>query len=178
MTEAHKARNRRAYQKKVDEHRCVHCGKPDERTLRGLRYCQKCMDKRRAKPRAPRTPKQRAQENADKRAWYKMCIDKHICVQCRRKDKHTVDGHAFCAICQGKKNKKQREKWNSSEQAAYCKNRRDRRREQGLCTYCGREKEEPDKMLCIDCRVKAKLKRLRKKAAKGGAKDFGKGKYS
>ncbi|MBP5709995.1 MAG: hypothetical protein J6W84_03355 [Bacteroidales bacterium] len=180
MTEGHRNRNKRHYLKKVSEHKCVTCGKQDERTLAGMRYCQECRDRHRANasPKKKRTPEQRKRENDDKRAWYAMCVEKMMCVQCGRKDKHTVNGHRYCAICQEKKNKRNREKWDSEEKAAYHKNRRDKWREQGLCTCCGGKKEEPDRMMCIDCRVKAKMNRLRRQAEKGGAKGFGKGKYS
>ena len=169
MTEAHKNRNKRSYQKKVNEHRCVTCGKPDERTLSGRVYCQVCWDRHRANasPRKKRSPEQQAKENADKREWQAKCLEIQICTRCGRKDKHTVNGHLLCSICAAKKNKWQHEHWNSEEKSKYYKNRRNQWREQGLCTYCGGKKEEPDKMLCIDCRVRARMRRT-KRITNGG----------
>ena len=173
MTEAHLKRNKRAYQKKVDEHRCVTCGKQDERTLQGLRYCLECRDRHKANanPRKPKTDEYRERHNADKREWRRKCIELGICSCCGVRDKHTVEGHEFCSRCAARKNKWQREHWNKDKKSEYHKSRRDAWREQGLCTYCGKPKEEPDKMLCIDCRVRARMRYRKRRADDGNSDD-------
>ena len=164
MTEGKRLRNLRHYQKMIDEGRCVCCGRPDERTKRGLRYCLECSErhKENASPRKPKSKKQRNEDNATKREWRLKSIELGICSICCTKDKRTVNGYELCGKCAAKKNKWQREHYNSESQKAYHKARRDKWREQGLCTYCGGRREEPDKMLCIDCRVRAKMKRMRR----------------
>ena len=113
-TPAKKATNKRSYQKKLKEQRCVCCGKQDELTLDGHSYCRECRERHKANasPRKPRTPEQLKRENQDKHEWYLRCAELQVCVKCGKKDKHTVQGHRYCALCQGKRNKMQREKWN------------------------------------------------------------------
>ena len=169
---AHLKRNKRSYQKKVDEHRCVTCGKQDERTLRGLRYCQVCLDRHKANasPRKPKTDAQRENDNATKREWRKKSMELGICSSCGTKDKRTVKGYGKCAICAAKKAKWQREHYDKEEKHVYYKNRRDMWREQGLCTYCGGKRDDTTKMLCTDCRVKARMQ-YRKRRANDGNSD-------
>ena len=170
MTEAHRKRNIRAYQKKVAEHRCVTCGKQDERTLAGMVYCQVCRDRHRANasPKKPRTQEQRERENANKRDWTARFRSLKACIVCGTKDKRTVNGYGLCAICAAKKRKWGHEHRDLEAERAYAKARRDKWREQGLCTYCGGKRDEPDKMLCTDCRVKARMKKRKRKYQKLG----------
>ena len=164
MTEAHRKRNIRAYQKKVAERRCVTCGKQDGRTLEGKRYCRVCYDRHRANasPRKPRTPEQREYENANKREWTARLKALQVCTLCGTKDRRTVNGRGLCERCAAKRRKWQGEHRHLEADRAYAKARRDKWREQGLCTYCGGKREEPERMLCIDCRVKARMKKWRK----------------
>ena len=163
MTEGKLRRNKRHYQKMIDEGRCVCCGKTDERTERGLRYCLECAERHKnAYKRKPKSAKQRKRENADKREWREKCLRLGICSACGTKDKRTVNGYEFCVTCAAKKNKWQRDHYDKEKKNAYYKARRDKWREQGLCTYCGGKKEDSDMMMCINCRVRVKMKRLRK----------------
>ena len=167
MTEAHKERNKRHYLKRVREKKCVTCGKQDERTLSGRVYCQECETRHRANasPRKPRTEEQKREESANKKAWKERLLALGACTQCGTKDKRTVRGMHLCVICAAKKSRSQKKHWDKGKQSAYMKSRRDAWREQGRCTYCGGRKEEPEKMLCVDCRVKARMRyRARKKS--------------
>lgn len=92
----------------------------------------------------------------------------HACTVCGTKDKRTVNGHGFCAICAAKKREWNRKHRDLEAERAYDKARRDKRREQGLCTYCGGKRDEPDKMLCTDCRVKARMKKRKMEYKKLG----------
>lgn len=167
-TAARQKRNQRSYMKKVAEHRCVTCGKPDERTLSGRVYCQECYDRHKAgaSPRKPRSAAQSEQEKQDKREWEARCKSLQMCVRCGEKDKYTVNGHRLCKRCSERKNQNQREHYDHEKMSSYYKSRRDAWRQQGLCTYCGGEKEEQNKMLCIDCRVKARMQRRKREADK------------
>ena len=122
-----------------------------------------------AAPRKKRTRAQQQKENQDKRDWQARCRELQMCTRCGEKDKRTVNGMALCARCAAKKNKQQRENYDNEAMNAYSKARRDAWREQGKCTYCGGKKEDPNKMLCIDCRVRAKMQRHRRerKAVEG-----------
>lgn len=172
-TESKIARNKRSYQKKRDEHRCVCCGKPDERTLRGLAYCKECTERHRANasPRKKRTPEQNAEENQNKREWHARCKELQICIRCGNKDKRTVNGLAMCAICAAKANMSHRRNYDVVAMRAYGKARRDAWREQGRCTYCGGKKEDADKRLCIDCQVRARLRYAARQRKKAGRDD-------
>ena len=94
--------------------------------------------------------------------------DLQACISCGTKDKRTVNGYGLCVICAAKKRKWNKEHRDKAANSAYMKARRDKWREQGLCTYCGGKREEPDKMLCIDCRVKARMKRRKREYKKLG----------
>lgn len=170
MTEAKKKQNKRAYLRKISEHRCVNCGKQDERTLQGFIKCKACVarNKANASPRPKRTPEQQAKSTQDKRDWIQRCKDVQMCIRCGTKDKHTIAGHRLCLICAGKDNKRQRETRDKERVNESNKSRRDSWREHGLCTYCGGKKEEPDKAMCIDCRVRARMNyRARQRKATG-----------
>ena len=165
----HYERNKRSYQKKVNERRCTCCGKQDERTLSGRVYCVECYERHKANasPRKKRTRQQQLDENQTRREWEARCRQVQICVKCGTKDKYTINGHRTCMRCTALKNKQQRAKYDKQKSSDYRKTRRDKWREQGRCTYCGGKKEEPDKAMCIDCRVKARMQRIRRLLVKG-----------
>lgn len=169
--EKRRARHRRYYAEKRAEKRCVHCGKQDERTLKGYAYCVKC-NAMRYKPyseRKPRSEEQRQSENADKRTWAKMHRDAGVCVQCGRKDKRTINGKGMCLYCATKVNESARKR--RAENADKFNKRGKARREawvaDGKCSCCGHAKEEPDKRMCCSCRTRHKMARIRLKIKKG-----------
>jgi len=168
VTERQKATNLRAYQKKVAEHRCITCGKQDERTLSGKVRCNACFEKYReiSRRRKPKTREQRDKENADKRAWAAKLKSLHACTRCGTKDKRTLNGYTTCAICAAKHRRWQRNCEDKERKHERTKKLRDLRREQGLCPNCGGKREEPDRVLCIDCRVRARMNDWRRKQAK------------
>lgn len=110
-------------------------------------------------------------ENKDKRDWWHMRRDAGLCVQCGRKDSRTLNGKATCLYC-ATHNKElaarnypaNREK--SNQQA---KVRRERWIAAGLCSECGHEKEEPERKMCLTCRVRAKYRKARLKRERGKA---------
>ena len=165
MTERQKEANLRAYQRKVAEHRCITCGKQDERTLSGRVRCQACFDKYRAKSHGntPKTREKRDAENADKRAWTAKLKSLHACTRCGTKDKRTLNGFSTCMICAAKHRRWQQTSEDKERKHARLKKLRDWRREQGLCTNCGGRREEPDKVLCVDCRVRARMNEWKRK---------------
>lgn len=172
-TEDGRLRNAKYYRQRVNEHRCANCGKQDERTLQGRVYCQSCYEKRKAR-RAKPTPEQREMERQNKRDWYNLCKSHQMCVRCGTKDKRTVNGHTTCVMCAAKANKRRKESYDSAVVCARDKARREMWREQGLCTCCGRKKEEPNKAMCIDCRVAARLRSAaRKRKATGNVERSG-----
>lgn len=162
-------RHHRHYQKMVDEKRCTCCGKQDERTLSGRVYCMDCYKRHKANasPRKKRTKAQQDEENKTRREWQEMCRKLHMCVNCGAKDRYTINNHRLCLKCSTKKNSQQRAKYDKQKASEYTKKRRDAWREQGRCTYCGGKKEEPDKVMCIDCRVKARMQRIKRMLVKG-----------
>ena len=169
--EKRKKRRKKYYAKKRAERRCVSCGKQDERTLSGRTYCAECYAKRYVpySQRKPRTPERREIENADKRAWAKMYRDAGMCLRCGAKDKRTVNGKGLCMWCATKVNGEARKRRaeNKEKYNEYGKNRREKWKEEGLCSCCGGKKEEPDKKMCIDCRVRYRLAKKRRKEKTG-----------
>lgn len=167
-TEAKKKREKRYYMKKRAEGRCVKCGKVDERTTGGGARCAECNAKahENRKPHT-RSEEQRQRENADKRDWAKLRLDHQLCVDCGKKDARTLSGKRQCLQCAKKCADRQKETWDYAHEKELRDARRERWIAAGLCSKCGHPKEEPERALCIDCRVKARLRKKRNKIKNG-----------
>lgn len=167
-TEKKLAANKRAYMRKVAEGRCTNCGKIDDRTLAGHVRCETCNIKAHAgKAPKQRTEEQRLQDNANRREWHRMRKAAHVCVECGRQDKRTLGGMSTCLFCATRRNKLARERRDQARVHELEVARREKWLAKGLCSQCGREKEEPDKNMCIDCRVKSRIRYERKKLKNG-----------
>lgn len=146
------------------EKRCLNCGKQDERTLSGMSRCQSCADKenRMQRERMDAAPQKRAAKNAAQREWRRMLRERCLCVDCKKQDAYTLNGHARCFECSQKNSiqackvaRATQEKRNINAKA-----RRDQWREDGRCTRCGGVKLPYDlHMTCAICRAKSKAKR-------------------
>lgn len=162
------AANKRAYMRKVAEGRCTNCGKIDDRTLAGHVRCEACNIKAHAnKVTKQRTEEQRLQGNKNRREWYHMRKDAHVCVQCGRQDKRTLGGMSTCLFCATRRNKQARVRRDTARDRELEMARKEKWVAAGLCSTCGREKEEPEMAMCIDCRVKSRMRYERKKLKKG-----------
>lgn len=164
---ATRARNKRHYLKMLKEGRCCQCGKADELTRAGRSRCAVCNAKAHKREKKPLTDEQRAEGNAIKRDWAKMLKDAHLCVDCRRKDARTVKGMSRCLQCSKKRANRSRELWDYEHKKELREARQARWKAAGLCSNCGHEKEEPDKSMCIDCRLRAKLRKEKFKINSG-----------
>lgn len=145
---------------------CVRCGKPDERTRQGFIECEVCRNKRYRKY----DPEERAnnaerveRENKNKRDWWHMRRDAGLCVQCGHKDARTLNGLATCLYCATRDREIAARNHDSEKESEQAKARREKRIAAGLCSVCGRAKEEPERKMCITCRVKAKYRKARLK---------------
>ena len=66
-------------QKRKEQHRCLCCGKQDERTLVGYASCNKCLERQKQ---------------------YKQKLkEQHRCIQCGEQDERTLSGLCFCKFC-------------------------------------------------------------------------------
>ena len=82
--------NKRFRDKRKSLHKCVTCGKQDERTLAGQALCSKCAEKQRQ---------------------YKQKLkEQHRCTQCGEQDERTLAGLCFCNFCTKKAKLLYREK--------------------------------------------------------------------
>ena len=71
--------NKRFRDKRKSLHKCVTCGKQDERTLAGQALCSKCTEKQRQ---------------------YKQKLkEQHRCTQCGEQDERTLAGKTRCEFC-------------------------------------------------------------------------------
>lgn len=162
------AANKRAYMRKVAEGRCTNCGKIDDRTLAGHARCEACNIKAHAgKAPKQRTEEQRLQDIENKREWYHMRKNAHVCVQCGRQDKRTLSGMSTCLFCATRRNKNARENRDKARDRETDAARKARWIAAGLCSTCGGEKEEPERAMCINCRVKSRLRYERNKYKNG-----------
>ena len=164
----HLARNKRHYLKMLAEGRCCTCGQPDDMTRQGRVRCAVCAEKaRKGWQHKERTEEQRDRENADRRAWAQMRRDAHVCTECGRQDKRTIAGKSTCLFCATRRNKRQKENWDSEHQRELRRARKERWIAAGLCSQCGHPKEEPDKKMCCSCRVRAKLNEAKRRIKNG-----------
>lgn len=133
----------------------------------GRSRCAVCNAKHKRPPRKQRTEEQRQEDNANKREWARMRKKAHLCVYCGAQDKRTLNGASSCLVCATKRSKKRRETWDYNHQKELRDARKQRWREAGLCSECGGEKEEPEKAMCIDCRVRHKMRKAKWKVNHG-----------
>ena len=162
-------------QKRKELHLCEKCGKQDEQTLAGRCCCKACSEKANARRRELRNgnPERRARDLQDKKETYKWMKRNHYCVTCKTVDAFTLAGRFECADCAEKRRAaeaEKRERTNLRERHRNnSQNFRDRRKENGLCTACG--KPLPTKCYpyytCERCRAKDRERRRLKREASG-----------
>ena len=88
--------------------------------------------------------------------WYKS---RGICVQCRRYD--AAPGRVRCDVCleyNAEAAMKRRSKMQSVSQAERHRKLREKRKEQGLCIWCGKPKSSYSSVFCVECRIKNQRK--------------------
>ena len=103
------------------------------------------------------TPEERRQkknqESLESYNWYK---DNHICLRCNNGP--AVDGLVTCQACREAMNASNRFRYaaltseQKAERSAKKKAVREARRAAGLCTRCGREREDKQFLTCRRCR--------------------------
>lgn len=162
-----RARNKKHYMTMLAEGRCVDCGKSDALTLEGRSRCAICNANHKRPPRKPRTEDQREKENAEKRAWAQKRKEAHVCVYCGTQDKRTLNGMSSCLCCAKSRRDKRRENRDTAHEKELREARTQRRREAGLCTVCGGKRDDPGYAMCVDCRVRWKMRKLRRKIETG-----------
>jgi hypothetical protein len=87
------------------------------------------------------------QRSRDEYDWYKS---HGICPRCRVK--HGAPGGVYCEDCLVVK-RKEMQKYFGDYNAAKCKERRERLKENGLCVYCSKP-AVPNRVLCASCAQK------------------------
>ena len=99
---------------------------------------------------------QRQKKNQDSLASYYLYKGHHICVRCNRAP--AVDGLVTCQACREVVNASNRFRYaaltpeQKKKGQAKTKAIRSKWREQGRCTRCGREREDPNLLTCEHCR--------------------------
>lgn len=159
--EAHRKRNKRHYMKMLVEGRCVDCGKVDDYTRKGRSRCKICNNRHQRPERKTMTREQRDEENANKREWARMRKEAHLCIECGKQDKRTLNGKCQCLQCAKKKNDRRRETRDPAHEKELREARKARWVEAGRCSQCGGPKEEPDKAMCATCKVKHKMRKTK-----------------
>lgn len=111
-----------------------------------------------------------------KKEYYAMRKKAHVCVHCGQEDAFTMIGRSLCAECAkkwAKWNTEGRKKQGAKERAREVKQRLyDRRKEQGLCPYCGR-KASIGYVQCERCRAKGRRRTKKFNEIKYGARQRG-----
>lgn len=158
---------RKRYLQRISEHRCTRCGTIDDMTLQGRVRCAVCSAKAHQSKPKPLSEEKRAEKNANKREWKKLQNAAHVCIRCGEKDARTLDGRNYCLPCSRYMAKLQKENYDSEHKNALRNARRTEWKAEGLCSRCGGKKEDPDKAMCIDCRVKSRMTHRRQNIKRG-----------
>lgn len=158
---------RKRYLQRISEHRCTRCGAIDDMTLQGRVKCAECSAKANARKYKPLSEEKRAEKNANKREWKKRQKAAHVCLRCGEKDARTLDGMNYCLPCSRHIAAVVKKSYDSEHKNALRNARRESWRAEGLCSRCGGKKEEPDKAMCIDCRVKTRMDHRRQRIKQG-----------
>ena len=79
------------------EHRCVRCGKQDERTIEGKTLCGVC-----AKKNSEYIMRNKERYYAHTKRRFERMLSEHRCVDCGRQDARTLIGKQKCAVCAAK----------------------------------------------------------------------------
>ena len=102
------------------------------------------------------TPEQRLNKNLESLASYNWYKAHHVCVRCRNAS--ATDGLVTCQACREAMNASNRFRYaaltpeQKAELLAKKKAVREAWRAAGLCTLCGREREDPNLLTCEHCR--------------------------
>ena len=163
-----KKKSRKAwYINRVSECRCVRCGAIDDRTRNGGVRCAECNAKSHVSKAKPLSDEQRNQKNAEKREWDQRMKSAHLCVKCGKMDARTVNGKSHCLQCAKALAKRKRDNWDFEHEKEVRDTRRANWIAAGMCSTCGRPKEEPERAMCLSCRVKAKMRNEKRKIKLG-----------
>ena len=155
-------RIRRRYDRLKAEGRCTQCGGQDERTLAGHTRCEACNSRayRTARPKTVAEKTTDAQRLRERRqAWR----NSGKCGWCGAEDYMTQHGKPLCISCLRKRGELA-EAYKHGNASENRKRRRDRFREAGMCTNCGKNRPEPGRMQCTDCLVAERIRTRRRRA--------------
>lgn len=143
----------RYYKKRKQSGLCPRCGNPLDRE--GY-YCSECLEKNRIYRR-------------ENREFYR---EHHLCVDCGKVK--VPESEKTCPECRAK-----RSKWRKplsekikSDFKHYQKSLYYQRKEQGICTKCGKRKSMPNKVKCGICLAKDAENHRKKKLNKQNTKEY------
>ena len=103
--------------------------------------------------------------------WRKMLKKYYLCHDCKQQDAFTLAGRSLCAECAEKAKERSRAyraiPENREKMYATMKEKRDKRRESGKCTSCGRTLEGGKHKTCVYCHAKQKKRNERSLRKRG-----------
>lgn len=116
---------------------CADCGKP---ASENRKFCEECLEKKRINSRQERLFRKR----------------NNLCLYCGKESVYLND--SFCEVCEQKQKENQRRSVEKNREHNRVKaiEIRNSRREQGLCTRCGKHKASSNRSLCEWCLAKAR----------------------
>ena len=117
---------------------CARCGAEDERILTGKLYCGGCAQKI-------------LTGQMERRAYMRM---QKRCIHCGVRDERTERGRTLCAGCAQKQRELPSMERFTENYKEKQKKLRKERRDKGVCTKCGGERDEPGFLMCTSCRGK------------------------
>lgn len=139
MALTQKERSARHYRNRKDNGLCPRCGKLLDRDGH---YCSECLKK----------------ANEYNRETKEFCREHHVCTECRQERVYGTD--KICPECRAKRDKYRKplteeqkirygNRFRKQQKSLY-----QQRKEQGICTRCGKLKSMPGKVKCGKCLAK------------------------
>lgn len=89
--------------------------------------------------------------------YTQMLRRNHLCRRCKQQDAFTLNGRMYCSECADKFAQRRRNEYRDPKRRKVVretqKNIYDKRKEQGLCTRCGRINKDTKHATCSICRA-------------------------
>ncbi len=96
-----------------------------------------------------------------KRNKYNTRLSQGLCPACG--NKRQPQDNIYCTACRVRQNDLGPRYRNLTKNNQYDRRLRNSRRREGVCTNCGRRRDNPKFLLCSKCRLTAKINRMKRK---------------
>lgn len=145
---------------------CPLCGKPVDGEYINCPECRKKISEQARRRREEGKENTSAKIKRNKQRRYKLKAEGR-CTECGKIDSYTMNGRSMCYECTEKRNARRRERYKNAENKEaileYMRQRREKLKELGICTECGKRKAELGHSRCSVCLAKHKNQQAQKR---------------